>query len=295
MKTVMKTQEQVLRYASICRFPDADWQKVLDYCRNNYGGGKAHKAQKPISNSTYEEFIQWIDCGYGPGDIVRYGHTLGMVGASTPDRTYLIAYLSFEGELVVRDMEVFPYKLFRSDSTEAERFNGIVRQHNFEFSTSLSSLVPSYVPSKGDFVALNANGATWYGIFRQSDGDDNYFYALVKDGVAYKDMAVSVVEATMSLPSREQMIKIQAALSASRLEWNARLMVLTDVVDIRAGVRGKYWYITDRFKVCTDKDMHTKLHDDRYKNGNYFPSLSDALLFLQKLQELRQEMKIGLK
>ena len=40
----MKTLDQIYRYTSDCQFSDGDWQKILDYCRKLYGGGKIHKA-----------------------------------------------------------------------------------------------------------------------------------------------------------------------------------------------------------------------------------------------------------
>ena len=63
----MKTLDQIIRYTSQCRFPDDDWQKVLAYCRERFKGGKIHKALSPISESSYDQFVNWLIQDSVPG------------------------------------------------------------------------------------------------------------------------------------------------------------------------------------------------------------------------------------
>ena len=102
----MKTLNQIYRYTADCHFSDEDWQRVLEYCRKRFKGGKIHKALYPKADSTYRQFRKWIETGFGAGDMVSYGNTMGIVSSSTPASIVLAAYCDYEGNLIVNDMEV---------------------------------------------------------------------------------------------------------------------------------------------------------------------------------------------
>ena len=66
----MKTLNQIYRYTADCRFSDEDWQRVLEYCRKRFKGGKIHKALYPKADSTYKQFRKWIETGlYGDSTV----------------------------------------------------------------------------------------------------------------------------------------------------------------------------------------------------------------------------------
>lgn len=67
----MKTKEQVIRYLSRRSYDDADWQAILQKCHFLYGSG-VRKALRPKQHSTYQDFIDWLECGIGDGAVVKY-------------------------------------------------------------------------------------------------------------------------------------------------------------------------------------------------------------------------------
>ena len=286
----MKTKEQIARYVSQCHFPDEDWQKVLDYCRERFGGGRIHKAMRPLSESTYSQFLDWIDNGYAVGDIVRYGHTLGIVGAYTPDYAYLAVYLSFDKELIEQKLEVYNYKIIQPAANDITEMNNILKAKSLYFSVSLACLMKTYQPDNGDIVRVSTDFLQTTGIFRVNDGINLYFYAYVSDNEIIKDYVAPIGSVTISRPTKTDVERLQIALAKNKLEWAARYKVLRAVENSRVAKGGRYWYLSERFSICADIDMYTTKHNERHKVGNYFCAYSDAVLFMQKVKEFRKEI-----
>lgn len=288
----MKTKEQVLRYISQCEFSDEDWQKVLDYCREKYGGGKAHRALKPLPNSksTYQSFLEWIDSGFGVGDVVRCGHTLGIVGAYTTGCARLAAYLSLDGRFIDNTIEFSKDKIYKADESEVALVKRELILHSLEFSVSLSCCVKAYQPNGGDFVRVTKGSVRTTAIFRSNDGEVVYFYAYVDGDAIVKDKECRVEDISMSNPTKTDIQRILMVMAKNKLEWLPRKRMLCCIELSRALKGGRYWYCTERFTICSDVDKYIKIHNERYKSGNYFVSYQEAILFLQKVHDLRKEI-----
>lgn len=283
----MKSLDQIVRYASHCRFSDDDWVRVLDYCRNLFGGGKIHKAQNPVSSSTYEQFIEWVDAGVGAGDIVRYGHTIGIVGSYTPDKTWLAGYVGFDGSLITKDLEVFPYHLFAASDDEKEAFNEQVLQSHKSFSVRHSTFIELYTPEKFSVTKIIVGDKTELGIYGGLVNDLHYVLAMTLDNELRRDCYFQQNDIQFESADTKDILRFHTFLVKHRLEWNHRSHTFSHI-EKRVGRGDKYWYINDHFAVVAMIDQHTPAHDLRYKNGNYFSNQTEALLFLRKLKELRK-------
>lgn len=286
----MKTREQVAKYVSQCHFSDEDWQKVLDYCRKHFGGGRVHKSIKPLSESTYQQFLLWVDYEFGPGDIVHYGNTTGIVYAYTPDYACLGAYLSYDGDLIGQKLEVLGHKIERASDGEKELMLNKLRAKNLRYSISLGCLFPNYKPTDGEFVRVTIGKLKTTGVFRMSDGKFFYFYIYVSNGKILKDYSVSMSEVTVSKSTKTDVERLLMTLSQNKLEWSVSHKILRNIDNARAAKGGRYWYLSERFSVRSDVDMYTKKHDERFKNFNYFCSFSAAMLFSSKVQNIRKEI-----
>lgn len=288
----MKTKAQILRYISQCEFPDDDWQQVLAYCRQKFGGGKAHRALRPLPNSksTYQTFIQWIDNGVGVGDIVRYGHTIGIVGAYTPGCTRLAAYLSFDGELIDNSIDIVKSKIYQANDAEIVLMKQKLIAKALEFSVSMSCCIKTYQPKDGEIVRVTKDKFQTTAIFHSNDGQFNRFYVYVEDDCIIQDKECLLGSVVMSTPTKTDIQRLMVALAKNKLEWLPRRKTLRSVEISRATKNEKYWYLSDRLSVCSDVDKYTKLHNERHKCGNYFVSYQTAILFAQKVQDLRKEI-----
>ncbi len=286
----MKTKEQIVKYTSQCRFSNEDWQKVLGYCREHFGGGRIHRSLKPLSESTYQQFLDWIDNGYGVGDIVRYGHTVGILGVCTPDYACLAAYLSFERELIEQKMEIPIYKIIKSTDSDKAEIQEKLQAMDMTFSVPLACLMKNYQPDDGDFVRVTIKDLQTTGIYRVKTDKEWLFYAYVQDGKILKDYALPIAGVSVSMPTKTDVERLLVALARNRMEWSARHKTLRKVENARAAKGGRYWYLSEVFSVVSDVDMYTKKHDLRHKYGNYFCSYGTAVLFAQKVNGLRKEI-----
>lgn len=285
----MKTLEQIIRYVSHCKFNDQDWQKVLDFCRVKHSGGNLHRALSPISDSTFDEFMEWIDHGFGSGDIVRYGHTSGIVGSSTPSRTYLAAYLDFDGKLIVKELDVFPSKLVRLAGDARNPFEKAMFDNGLNFSPRLGKMVEMYRPKKFSYATMydKNSGQSLVGMYLESDNNGNYhFSAAIISGKLYFDY-YTPINCTPLNPSSQKEIKLLHQIAAKNgYILNGRTCQF--VKSIKRGEKNSYWYINDRFEVVADKDNGSKKHNDRYDVGNYFIDYTEALLFAKSIIEKRK-------
>lgn len=286
----MKTQAQILRYVSQCQFHDEDWLEVLVYCRKKFGGGKAHRALKPLSGSTYQQFLDWIDNGIAVGDIVRYGHTVGIVGGYSPDAAYLSAFLSSDGGLVQTKLEVAPYKLFKAQSSEIQSFNQALIDNQLAFSVSTSSFYEAFYPDNGDFVRITLGKRTLLGIYKGSEDENHLFYLITDSKKINTDQQLPKADCILQLPSKSDNLSLLNALSNNGLEWSPQNKSLHKVSDGRAVKLSRYYYVTDTMDIASEKDMHTKVHDRRFKCGNYFRNFQEAFNFRERIVQLRKEI-----
>ena len=286
----MKTNEQIAKYAAQCCFSDEDWQRVLSYCKNHFRGCRLHRAQRPLSDSNFDQFLSWIDKGFGVGDIVRYGHTIGIVGAYTPDYVCLAAYLSFDRTLINQRMIVPGYKLIQSIESDRAEIQKLMEAADLKFSVSLACLAPAYAPNNGDIVRVITNGIHTTGIFKAKKTQEWSFYALVKGGEILRDCTLPTCSISVSLPTKTDIERLQVVLAHNQMEWAARQKELRSVPNARADKGGRYWYLSEKLSVVSDVDRYTKKHDERHKNGNYFCSYSTAILFSQKIKNIRKEL-----
>jgi len=285
----MKTIEQIIRYTSQCEFPEDDWQLVLAYCRNYFKGGKVHKALKPKYRSTYRQFIDWVDNGFGSGDIVRYGHTIGIVSISVPTTAILAAYCDFEGKLVTKDLEVFPGKILPLEEKPIHEFEELLFNNGYDFSVRNGKLVELYTPKKYSYVTFKRQDTPGVnvGMFLESS-DCNYRFVALLIGDELKFDCEIEKKCTPLKPS--SLKEVQALHNRAAKEgWMFNGRSNTFIKKNGRNYREKYWYITDRFTVTADMDMGGAKHDERFEVGNYFIDETEAILFAREIIERRKE------
>lgn len=279
----MKSIEQIIRYTSQCEFPPEDWQKVLDYCRNNFSGGKIHRALYPKDKSTYIEFIEWIDNGFGSGDIIRYGHTEGIVSSSTPNRMVLAAYRDFEGNLIVKELEVFPGKAMPLEEKPKMEFRKQFFNAGYDFYVRNGRVTELYTPKKNSYVSFTrpGNPSVNIGFFLKSDDYRYYFAALLLNDELLIDCSIEheCTPLKSSTIREVQRLHSRASKEGWTLEGRSNKFVKKEL----RNYKGKYWYITDRFTVTADKDTGSPLHDERFEMGNYFIDETEAVLFAREM------------
>lgn len=284
----MKTLNQIIRYTSHCRFPDEDWQRVLAYCRERFKGGKIHKAQKPISESTYNKFLEWIDNGYGSGDMVSYGNTSGIIVSSTPDKTIMTAYCDFEGNLMDGQMEVLNIgRLKRLDEAGQAQLRKLLIDNKLDYSTQAHGLVPLYTPKENFYVVIGNNdyGTADVGMYLATDGYKHKFSALIHDGEIMFDCWIDTNYTPLRKASDKDIQRFHKAVSKAGYTYNARCQQF--IIQPKVGTDNIYYYLSDRFEIVTEKDNGDDKHAQRFAVGNYFLNFAEAIGFMKEIKRMR--------
>ena len=285
---MMKTLNQIIRYTSHCRFSDDDWQKVLGYCRERFKGGKIHKAQKPISNSTYSQFFEWIDNGLGSGDMVSYGNTSGIIVSSTPDKTLMTAYCDFDGNLMSNIMEVInPERLVRLDEERSRQLRKHLIDTGLDYSTDSHGLVSLCILKENLYVVIGNNdyGNADVGMYLESDGYKHKFAALIKNGELILDCWIDTDYTPLRKAGDADIQRFHKAISKAGYTYNARVRQF--VSQPKPGSNNVYYYLNDRFEIVLDKDNGGDVHAQRFAVGNYFLDLGEAMTFMKEIRKMR--------
>ncbi len=285
----MKTLRQIKRYTSQNQFPEDDWQQVLTYCRKIFGGGHIHVAVRPIGQSTYEEFLAWLDYGFSEGDMVGYGNTMGILGGAYGSRIFMLAYLDFDGNLIKKEMDVLePQRLRHLSESEKEKFNLKLYREGLCYSAISNSLRELYIPEKNSYVIIGDDSMKDpdVGFFSSSDGCKYKFAALLKDGVVFLDCEINADCTPLFRATATDIKRFIKAVAAAGYVFNARAQEFKK--QPHRGRQNKYYYINDRFEVERDIDNGTQRHDVRFKAKNYFFDEGEAIMFVKDIKKLRE-------
>lgn len=287
----MKTLDQVFRYTRECKFTEDDWQQVLSYCRSHYKGGAIHIAKRAKIQSTYQQFLDWVENGYGAGDIVGYGNTMGVVQSATPAGMTLAAYCDFEGNLINQPMKVLhPERIKPLNEDQKTLFKKMMYENGLEFYVRSAMIDGVYTPKKNYYVLYNDGQSTSPKVAMYLETVDNkYHFAALLDG---KQIKIDCWADTNYTPLKQASVvdirRLMMAASKKGWRYNERLQCF-----VRADKRGRgnmYWYLTDRFEIAKDIDDGTQKHKDRYDAGNYFIDYTAAILFMQEVQKIRRKI-----
>lgn len=284
----MKTFNQIYRYTSDCCFPDEDWQRVLEYCRDHFEGGKIRKALAPKSNSTYEQFQDWIKTGFGPGDMVSYGNTMGVVGSSTPDGIVLAAYCDYEGNLIINDMEVLePERLKPLEERRKVELKRLMFEKGVDFYVRDGKVDKLYTPEKYFYVTIENpdKDKPNIGMYLESDNSKHHFLAYLDGNKLRMDCWVDPKYTPLKSATEADIKRLHTATSKAGWIYNERCHQF-----IKAPKKGQdniYWYLNDRFELVMDKDNGTKKHMQRLEAGNYILDYAEGVLFMKEVRKMR--------
>lgn len=283
----MKKLHQIKRYISHCKFPDDDWQKVLAYCRERFSGGKVHRALSPISESTYEQFKEWLGTGLGSGDMISYGKTMGVIKTCTPEVTILAAYCDYDCNLIVKDMKVQNVERLKYlDLERQSKLRTLMYNSGYYYAEDVCTVIKMYTPKENYYVSYNNDITEVSGIGMYSKSDNNKYYFLAfldKDGL-HLNYEIDINCTPLCQITDKEKARFHKALEKAGLTFNVRLNKL---VKIPPRGNNKYWYLNECFEIVQDKDTGGKRHSVRYDAGNYFTDYTQAILFMQEVKKIR--------
>ena len=287
----MKTKEQVIRHIANCKFSDEDWGKVLEYCKK-HKWTDIHRSQQPKDNSTYEQFTDWVDNGFGSGDIVYVGRVVGIVGDQLPTHTYLAVSINDEGRLVQEGWNIDAEKAKPAPKQERQKILAMMEAEQMMFNVRLAKMVRRKGVKPYERAEFTHWGKTCYGIASSVDDKKIRFTFIISDGKLKKDAIIRVGDAVFKPIGKKGINIISKVLAENGLMWDAHNHELVEVAK-RAEIGGTYWYISDKFSVVSAIEYGKGISTERYEAGNYFMEFSEAFDLMMRIRKTRAEMKKG--
>lgn len=284
----MKTKEQAIRYLSRRSYSDSDWQAILQKCHFLYGSG-IRKSQRPKQQSTYQEFIDWLECGIGDGAIVRC-HNLTGIFCDNGDNTYkMLAHYDEFGKIVV---ETIPIKLDDVQEIDGTQFYKDLRKQGLQYSVTLAIVFERKLPRPFSKTVYVHNGVRGVGIVKKCIHGTVYFVC----GYELKfqtEYSLPLPEVDFFEIDKPGVQKLQAEMNRNSVSFDKKTKTLVDIV-CRAGVNETYWYLSDILSICRETDTRTARDTARYDNYNYFLNYNEALDFREQIIAIRKKTIKGI-
>ena len=281
-----KTKAQTVRHLFNCQFTDDEWNEVLEYCKEHNIKG-AHRALSPKSKSTFQQFIEWIDDGFGVGDVVCSDGAYCIIGDTMPEHSYAIAMIK-DGMLTVGDFPVAIDHLERASEEQANAVWRICYGNGYRLNESLAKLIPPSKLKRWERVKVEKDKAISYGIVDNIISDGVIMTFLV-DEHRLKENVQLGSEYSIVPVSKEELLLLDGLIADNGCRWNQRRKCLEPNCE-RAGKGKTYWYISDVFTVKNGTERDSVLDRMRFQVGNYFLKNEDAVRYLFKMIDLRRLM-----
>lgn len=273
-----KTIEQVARHLILRGYREDEWETIRSGFREMFGK-TPKKSARPKSMETLQEFRKWLDSGFADGDIVRMGDYTGIL-ADRGDRYVLAAIREGEGPIAVVDKYVNG-ELEPVTDEIAESFRKRLRMDGYDFRVSMSAVVPRVIVpaytrvSYGDKCGIiGGYGEGTVTMLVEVDGNDMRL-----------DVEYPVFDVDFRNAKALEIRRMDRVMIAHGLKYDAASRTLKEAVS-RVSKGDKFWYINENFGVSTAIEKGTRKQDLRYRNGNYFLTISEAIDFQKKLREL---------
>lgn len=297
-ESVMKTPDQIYRHVTHCKFTEKDWERVKAFCNNM----KIRTARHPISTSTFDEFVDWYENGYGSGDLVKYGNTVGIVGDDVPayvnkeDKNaqptrliYLVAFLDYNKEVFINDLDIRdPQRVERLNEEESQEWKqkffeagldyDIKEAHVMEIPKLKRGLYYKFPFSEGTNFQMGMLEDVRYGKYHFSCYSDN--------GKILTDHWVDINNVPLRSATLKDIERFHNQLGRSGF-----------ILDPQKGIYVKkptrngsmYWYVDELFRVCAAKNDGSKKHENRWLAGNYFADIAKAQAFVDRIIKIKEE------
>ena len=275
----MKSKEQVIRHISKRRFSDEDWVKVLDKCRKLYGSG-IRKALRPKITETYDEFIEWLDTGFGDGSIVDYNGDIGLL-CDNGNGTYKLLAHYVCRRIVIENV---PIDIKSAKLIDGKEFYRDLRKEGYQYSVTLASIYERKIPSKYTKVAYQIGAEKGVGIIANCIKKTATFLWCY-GSIERRNYSVSLEDVDFLPVTKEVIDRIRDLMLESGIKFNRSTLQIEDVKP-RAKIGESYWFLTERFTLKRELDNRKTKDNDRYECCNYFLSYPDADVFRKKLVEI---------
>lgn len=295
----MKTKKQIDHFLRKRKYKsEIDFEGISLYCKNKYG----IKLHVPSSYSTtdhaldYAAFANWLESGYGAGDVVKWGEYIGLVQDSNIEDVKICLRIDRNGPNF-NSITIPIQDITHADENALKRINHVLDEMGKEFGNPFFVITDKFIPGSGSLVCFqnHQTGQDGYGVVRQIQKSGEiimYCYCYKGETVKFNMHEylgnINDFSFTSFKPTDYPRKALETELNKAGKSWNHYLKRI-EPVNMRVDLNERYWYITDKMQVTSDIEKNKATSNKRYLAGNYFRREEDAVAILAAEMEIRRD------
>lgn len=300
----MKTKRQVIDFFKSNHFATAeDCEMVSLFCQNNCGlTPKDFPTVTTPGSINSQTFIEWYRNGFGISDIVFEKETGSYYVVSNSSITNIqscaiLSNLCKTGKKwKPNNVELDATTLSSVSEIENKAMTISLAEQGYEFDYEKKTLRKKYIPEINERVEFSRGNYIGLGVVRSINPVENsiefFCYFIYNDKKIGYSMHESGICDVMSFQFNPMTVvaarRLNRELEKYGKVWNDKLHRI-EPIDPKVAKGEKYWYISDKMAVVTDREKGTPTSHFRYIAGNYFKSYDEALEYLGKFHELLRD------
>ena len=300
----MKTKRQVIDFFKSNHFATAeDCEMVSLFCQNNCGlTPKDFPTFTTPGSINSQTFIEWYRNGFGIGDIVFEKETgnyyvVSNSSIASIQSCAILSNLCKTGKKwKPNGVELDATTLSSVSEIENKAMTISLAEQGYEFDYEKKTLRKKYIPEINERVEFSRGNYIGLGVVRSINPIENsiefFCYFIYSDKKIGYSMHESGICDVMSFQFNPMTVvaarRLNRELERYGKVWNDKLHRI-EPIDPKVAKGEKYWYISDKMTVVTDREKGTPTSHFRYIAGNYFTNYDEALEYLGKFHELLRD------
>lgn len=243
--------------------------------------------------ATFLEFLTWFEKGCGDGEVALYNGRYTVVTKTGRESSHVSSFFTPDGKYEEGEEDVPTSQLKNISPADQLAIEAKLSRMGLEYSTETNRIDKKRIPPVNERVMFYNPERRGLGVIRNVDVAANevelYCYYIYDDGsIGFSMHETGVVTfheyhfVPMSYTERR---RFKNELAKHGKVWKDRLHRI-ELKTPRAAEGGQYWYITSEMKLVSAKEDNGMEAQLRYRSGNYFTSVNEGLVYLEKVSEM---------
>lgn len=298
----MKTKRQIEHFLARKKYKsEMDFEGISLYCKTKFNI-RLHRPSSYYPEPTddiqpldYATFADWLEHGYGAGDVVEWDGNIGLVQDGGIKEVRIC--LKIDSNSPIFDSFVLDGQLIHPAQENAvERIYEALDANGKEFGNPFFCITDKYIPNSNTIVTFqnHKTGKSGVGVVRlitQSGNITMYCWYVKGEPVRYsmnEELGNIIDYSFQSVQPADYPRKaLDVALAKVGKTWNHFLRRI-EPLKMKVEEGSQYYYINDKRAVVCDTEKGTPTSHKRYIAGNYFRRQEDALRILEAENEIRR-------
>ena len=298
----MKTKRQIEHFLARKKYKsEMDFEGISLYCKTKFNI-RLHRPSSYYPEPTddiqpldYATFADWLEHGYGAGDVVEWDGNIGLVQDGGIKEVRIC--LKIDSNSPIFDSFVLDGQLIHPAQENAvERIYEALDANGKEFGNPFFCITDKYIPNSNTIVTFqnHKTGKSGVGVVRlitQSGDITMYCWYVKGEPVRYSmnEKLGNIIDYSFQSvqPADYPRKALDVALAKVGKTWNHFLRRI-EPLKMKVEEGSQYYYINDKRAVVCDTEKGTPTSHKRYIAGNYFRRQEDALRILEAENEIRR-------